>query len=637
MDPNPLLLLALLALAVAEPPPSERSALLSFLSKTPHESRIQWNSSTPTCSWVGVTCDPNATTVIALRLPGTGLVGPIPSSTLSNLPSLRILSLHSNRLSGPLPSDFSNLTLLRSLYLHNNLLSGPFPPAIPLFPHLTRLDLSGNNFSGEIPFSLNNLTHLSRLFLQHNHFSGSLPSIDLVSLTSFDVSYNALNGSVPRSLDRFPESSFTGNLDLCGSPLPPCTPFFPAPAPAPEVPTKSSSGGLSKKAIIGISVAGGLIVIILLTVLLVCCFFRCCHRRSRDKPKPDVPPPPPPPVVSGGGESSRATAEVDDGETNRLVFVGKRGYGFDLEDLLRASAEVLGKGSVGTSYKAVLEDGTTVVVKRLKDVSAPKPDFEAHVEIIGRLDEHPNVLPLRAFYYSKDEKLLVYDYLPSGSLSALLHGSRGSGRTPLDWESRARIAMAAGKGLAHLHSAGIVNGNIKASNVILRPEPDSAAISDFGLTPIFPPSTVSRASAGYRAPEVTATLKVTFKSDIYSLGVLILELLTGRAPNQAVTVGGGEDEGVVDLPRWVQSVVREEWTAEVFDAELMRYPGVEEEMVGLLQVAMACVSTMPDSRPDAAEVVRMIKNVVGRTDDEDGNVPSRGGSGAPSPPPASTP
>ncbi|KAM0944841.1 putative protein kinase RLK-Pelle-LRR-III family [Dioscorea sansibarensis] len=634
MDPNPLLLLALLALVVAEPPPSERAALLSFLSKTPHESRIQWNSSTPTCGWVGVTCDPNGTTVIALRLPGTGLVGPIPPSTLSNLPSLRILSLHSNRLSGPLPSDFSNLTLLRNLYLHNNRLSGPFPPAIPLLPRLTRLDLSANNFSGEIPFSLNNLTRLSRLFLQQNQFSGSLPSVDLVSLTSFNVSYNALNGSVPRSLDRFPESSFTGNLDLCGGPLPPCAPFFPAPAPAPELPTKSSSG-LSKKAIIGISVAGGLIVIILLAVLLICCFFRRRRRRPRNKPKPDVPPPPP--AVSEGGETSRAAAEGDDGETNRLVFVGKRGYGFDLEDLLRASAEVLGKGSVGTSYKAVLEDGTTVVVKRLKDVSAPKPDFEAHVETIGRLEEHANVLPLRAYYYSKDEKLLVYDYLPSGSLSALLHGSRGSGRTPLDWESRARIAMAAGKGLAHLHSAGIVHGNVKTSNVILRPEPDSAAISDFGLAPIFAPSTVSRASAGYRAPEVTATLKVTFKSDVYSLGVLILELLTGRAPNQAVTVGGSEDEGVVDLPRWVQSVVREEWTAEVFDAELMRYPGVEEEMVGLLQVAMACVSTMPDSRPDAADVVRMIENVVGRTGDEDGNVPSRGGSGAPSPPPASTP
>jgi hypothetical protein len=104
------------------------------------------------------------------------------------------------------------------------------------------------------------------------------------------------------------------------------------------------------------------------------------------------------------------------------VFVGKgAGYSFDLEDLLRASAEVLGKGSVGTSYKAVLEEGTTVVVKRLKDVAVARREFDAHMEALGRV-EHRNVLPVRAYYFSKDEKLLVYDYLPNGSLSAMLHG-----------------------------------------------------------------------------------------------------------------------------------------------------------------------------------------------------------------------
>ncbi|KHN27390.1 Putative inactive receptor kinase, partial [Glycine soja] len=93
-----------------------------------------------------------------------------------------------------------------------------------------------------------------------------------------------------------------------------------------------------------------------------------------------------------------------------------------LEDLLRASAEVLGKGSVGTSYKAVLEEGTTVVVKRLKDVVVTKKEFETQMEVLGKI-KHENVVPLRAFYFSKDEKLLVYDYMSAGSLSALLHGT----------------------------------------------------------------------------------------------------------------------------------------------------------------------------------------------------------------------
>ena len=108
-------------------------------------------------------------------------------------------------------------------------------------------------------------------------------------------------------------------------------------------------------------------------------------------------------------------------ERNKLVFMEGGGYSFDLEDLLRASAEVLGKGSVGTSYKAVLEEGTTVVVKRLKDVVVSKREFDSQMEMLGRV-KHDNVVPLRAYYFSKDEKLLVYDYLPNGSLSALLHG-----------------------------------------------------------------------------------------------------------------------------------------------------------------------------------------------------------------------
>lgn len=108
-------------------------------------------------------------------------------------------------------------------------------------------------------------------------------------------------------------------------------------------------------------------------------------------------------------------------ERNKLLFFDGGGYSFDLEDLLRASAEVLGKGSVGTSYKAVLEEGTTVVVKRLKDVVVSKKEFEQQMEVLGKI-KHDNVLPLRAYYYSRDEKLLVSDYLPAGSLSALLHG-----------------------------------------------------------------------------------------------------------------------------------------------------------------------------------------------------------------------
>ncbi|KAH9289715.1 hypothetical protein KI387_033832, partial [Taxus chinensis] len=109
---------------------------------------------------------------------------------------------------------------------------------------------------------------------------------------------------------------------------------------------------------------------------------------------------------------------------------------FELEDLLRASAEMLGKSSFGTAYKSVLEDGNVVAVKRLREVQGSgKRDFEQHMELVGRL-RHLNLVSLKAYYYARDEKLLVYDYMENGSLYFLLHGNRGPGRTPLDWTTR---------------------------------------------------------------------------------------------------------------------------------------------------------------------------------------------------------
>ena len=184
-------------------------------------------------------------------------------------------------------------------------------------------------------------------------------------------------------------------------------------------------------------------------------------------------------------------------------------------------------------------------------------------------------------------------------------GNRSSGRTPLDWEARSAIALATARGVAHIHSTGPTasHGNIKSSNVLLTKSYE-ARVSDHGLPTLVGPSFSPTRVSGYRAPEVTDIRRVSQKADVYSFGVLLLELLTGKAPTHAVV----NEEGL-DLPRWVQSVVREEWTAEVFDQELLRYQSVEEEMVQLLQLAIDCSAQHPDRRPSMSDAAARIDEI----------------------------
>jgi hypothetical protein len=413
----------LLPLAIGADLSSDKQALLDFINAVPHRRNLTWDPSTSICtSWVGITCNQNGTRVVTVRLPGVGLVGSIPPNTLGKLDAVKIISLRSNLLGGNLPTDIASLPSLQYLYLQRNNFSGDIPTS--LSPQLVVLDLSYNSFSGRIPKSLQNLTGLNSLNLQNNSLSGTIPNLNITKPGNLNLSYNNLSGPIPSPLRDYPNSSFEGNSGLCGPPLKSCStiPSTPSPASAPIPSVKrSSKNKLSKIAIIAIAVGGAMLLFFVALVIVFCCL-----KKDNDESSREIKGKGPGGGGGGGGRGDKPKEEFGSGvqepEKNKLVFFEGSSYNFDLEDLLRASAEVLGKGSYGTSYKAILEEAMTVVVKRLKEVVVGKKEFEQQMEIMGRVGQHANVVPLRAYYYSKDEKLMVYDYIPAGNLSTLLHG-----------------------------------------------------------------------------------------------------------------------------------------------------------------------------------------------------------------------
>ncbi|GLT49386.1 hypothetical protein SLA2020_229460 [Shorea laevis] len=615
--------------------PSDAVYLLSFKAKADLGNKLLFalNERFDYCQWQGVKCAQGR--VVRVVLPSFGLRGTFPANSLSRLDQLRVLSLRNNSLSGPIP-DLSSLFNLKSLFLDQNSFSGTFPSSILLLHRLTSLDLSFNNLTGQIPAELAGLARLNSLRLEWNQFNGTVPPLNQSFLVIFNVSGNNLTGPIPvtTTLSRFNSTAFTLNPGLCGEIInkvcPSRAPFFGPPnnSSSPAAPSgqnvQSQGGGIvvisppspkknQKKTgvILGFTIG---VAVLVASVLLALAFLR------KQSSKPDLKEAKPPSLAASDPyqANSRMESQIEENKnkeiqvkastteapevhkarkSGNLVFSTGEAEVYTLEQLMRASAELLGRGTIGTTYKAVLDNRLILTVKRLdagKTAVTSSEEFEQHMDIVSRF-RHPNLVQIRAYFQSKGERLVIYDYQPNGSLFNLIHGSRSTRAKPLHWTSCLKIAEDVAQGLAYIHQASkLVHGNLKSSNVLLGADFE-ACLTDYCLAVLANSSSVEDPdSAAYRAPEARkSSRRATPKSDVYAFGVLLLELLTGRHPSQHPVLVPH------DLLDWVRTI-REDGSGEY-------------NRLGMLtEVASVCSLTSPEQRPAMWQVLKMIQEIKER-------------------------
>ncbi|XP_048569730.1 probably inactive leucine-rich repeat receptor-like protein kinase At5g48380 [Triticum urartu] len=516
------------------------------------------------CTFNGVECwHPNENRILSLRLSSMDLKGQFPDG-LENCSSMTSLDLSSNSLSGPIPADISKR-----------------------LPYITNIDLSYNSFSGEIPESLANCTYLNVVSLQNNKLTGAIPGqfAGLSRLTEFNVANNKLSGQIPSSLSKFSSSNFV-NQDLCGKPLSgDCTA------------SSSSRTGV----IAGSAVAGAVITLIIVGVILFI-FLRKMPARKKEK---DL-------------EENKWAKSIKGAKGVKVSMFEKSVSKMKLNDLMKATGDftkenIIGTVHSGTMYKATLPDGSFLAIKRLQDTQHSESQFTSEMSTLGSARQR-NLVPLLGYCIAKKERLLVYKYMPKGSLYDQLHHG-GSDREALAWPLRLKIAIGAGKGLAWLHHScnpRILHRNI-SSKCILLDDDYEPKISDFGLARLMNPIDTHLSTfvngefgdLGYVAPEYTHTLVATPKGDVYSFGVVLLELVTGEVPTRVSKAPENFKGSLVD---WITYLSNNSILQDAVDKSMIGKDN-DAELLQVLKVACSCVLSAPKERPTMFEVYQLLRAV----------------------------
>lgn len=602
---------------------TDSEILLKFKGSLSNASTLaNWSDKTKPCigdvtNWNGVLCAKGS--IWGLQLERMGLTGKLDTNSLENLSELRTLSFKNNNFDGPMP-EIKKLRSLRSIYLSNNHFSGEIPGnAFEGMLKLKKVYLAQNDFNGAIPSSLVTLPKLLDLRLERNKFTGKIPNFTN-NFSSFNVSNNALEGPIPISLSKMDLRSFSGNKGLCGHPLSKCDTSS----------TSTNTSNLnndssSRKPSIASIVVVAIVVVVALAAIFSAAFI-LVQRRKRTSVSIESPPP-------SNLQNKTGMREPDQGseyapsehstngrkvEITKLTFVRDDRERFDLHDLLKASAEILGNGCFGSSYKAALSTGRVMVVKRFKQMNnVRKEEFHEHMRRIGRL-RHPNLLPLVAYYYRKEEKLLVTDHVEKGSLSVHLHGHQALGQPSMDWPTRLKITKGIANGLAYLYkelpSIITAHGHLKSSNVLLN-QSNEPLLTDYGLGPVINQENAQELMVVYKSPEYLQLNRITKKTDVWSLGILILELLTGKLPANFLPQGKGNGEE--DLASWVNGFTQDQWVNNVFDKELQVTKNNEGQIMELLKIGLSCCQGDVEKRLDLKEAVERINELKEKDGDGD--------------------
>eukprot|EP00850_Spirogloea_muscicola_P007621 SM000039S14451 [mRNA] locus=s39:182748:187928:+ [translate_table: standard] len=518
------------------------------------------------------------------RTDGTlpGLSGPLPAA-LGSLLELRDLQLWQNSLSGELPASLGNLTKLVKLDIGTNQYTGDIPDlsklkdlnflaidkcnlngSIPSWlgslPSLVEVHLDANSLNGPIPASVTKLTKLQLLNLQDNQLTGELPSAlgkNLTHSLTVNVQNNYLTGGLPDPTPEFLNITTTGNCFL-GRPtqkvLENCLAYYPPPpSPPSPPPAKGKSSSNSSAALIGGLVGGGVFLVAMLLAVLV------WWRRHTYKP---------PSLgmlhLSGGITEFRA---------------------WELEKATGGYSSLLGRGGFGKVYLAKLNDkaGTFAAVKRPNNVDQEADSaFCREIELLKRI-HHRRLVNLLGYCCEEKEQMLVYEYMAGGSLYDHMHGSKTAEVIP--WDIRVRIAY---------------------------------QVADFGLCKEAPPGqeyfesveTGVKGSFGYLDPQYVQTWVLSERSDVFSFGVLLLEIISGQ---KALT--GNTFLSLLAAP-YLENVDR---LKEFVDPKL----GDEydfAQLCVLAQVASFCVRLNGSDRPTMGEVVESLdQNVPGLKREVDGD------------------